>query len=474
MIPLAIDPDGLATIAAAEGQAALASGDTLRAREKYAEAGAHLERRIVSTRKQADKDLLRFLAASQYYRGGRYADAQRLSRQVQVNLLPPDVRPMFSAFVKDVNARADSGYEGRIRAELLHRFQRKDFPGILDILREHPYVLPPGVLAFLRATTCEEVKDYRAAVLFYADAIRHAPEDPGMLYASAAVPITLTHEGKLDEAWRYVEHQLRTIPHALTSINASLVRCHQARRAATDEERRFLSEEQIRHFQDAWRQFQLLPANIQLFPEIREFMALCFEAAAFAYWNLNQPEAALAACDQAIALWPSSPSPRTVRGFNTYPSPQAIEDFREAIRLGETNYIPFYFLAHAAFVRKDYREAAEWSRRALRANPSPRIRAQMLMVLAITKAHVPDEDGEVLRYSEEARELDPQDPWIQHNWRVIREAVAKPDEGPDHHWQEIPVAETAEEYVSKRERSLSDSARRQEAVRFQELVGPAK
>src|SRR5207253_10287157 len=52
-----IDRDGRATRVAADAQAALASGDTLLASQKYGEAGALLERKIPNHRKQTDKHL---------------------------------------------------------------------------------------------------------------------------------------------------------------------------------------------------------------------------------------------------------------------------------------------------------------------------------------------------------------------------------------------------------------------------------
>jgi hypothetical protein len=45
-------------------------------------------------------------------------------------------------------------------------------------------------LAFLRAVCCEALEDYRAAVLFFADAARWVPTDPTVL--SALAPLRAT------------------------------------------------------------------------------------------------------------------------------------------------------------------------------------------------------------------------------------------------------------------------------------------
>lgn len=311
---------------AAEAQAALIEGDTARAQSLFREAAEELERQISGARKQSEKHMLRFLAASQYYHGGLYPDAQRLCRRVEARLLPTEVRPIFQKFIRDVNERADPGYRDRVRSALLRHVQRNEPQDMLGLLQEHPYVLPPFGIAFMRATSCEQIKDYKAAALFFSDVIRFAPEAFELLFTSAAIPNKLMLEGKLDEAWDYVTHQLRTIPHALTSINASLVRFHQASRTASCEERKNLSAEQIRYFEDAWQRFQLLSPSLQGNAELRDYMVLCFEAATFGYLRLDQPEAARELCDQIIALFPGVPNPLKLRDLLTSSVSQTIEE----------------------------------------------------------------------------------------------------------------------------------------------------
>lgn len=298
---------------AIQAQGALTEGDTSRAQSLFREAAHDLERQISAARKQSEKDMLRFLAASQYYYGGLYTDAQRLCRRVQVSLLPTDVRPIFSKFVRDVNERSDPGYREQIREALLRLVQKSDPQAILDLLQAHPYTLSPGDLALIRASSCEQLKDYRAAALFSADVIRYAPESPELLFPALALPIVLTNEGKLGEAWEYVTYQLQVVPHALTSINASVVRAHQAQLSASHEEGRDLSGEQIRFFEDAWQQFQLLPLKIQAHATIREYMVLGFEAAALGYLRLNQPQEAKALSDRIVASFPDVPDPLRLR-----------------------------------------------------------------------------------------------------------------------------------------------------------------
>jgi tetratricopeptide (TPR) repeat protein len=203
-----VDRDGRSTIAAAEGQAALASGDTPRAREKFAEAGAILEQQLPNARKQAEKHLVRFLAASQYYKGGDYQKALALCNKVEARLLPPQVRPLFPRFQQDVRSRSAPTYDSGVRRELLDLWRAKQYERILEVLQEHPYVLSPGALAFVRAVVCEELKDDRAAAVFYVDARRYGLQEPGVIATTVALPLTPAHQGRLEEAREYVRHQL--------------------------------------------------------------------------------------------------------------------------------------------------------------------------------------------------------------------------------------------------------------------------
>jgi tetratricopeptide (TPR) repeat protein len=233
---------------ALETHAALGEGDTERARELYAAAGDKLAEGVRNERKRPEQDLLRFLAASQYYKGGLYDRAREMCRKVEERQLPDKVRHLFPDFRRDVNDRASPGYADGVRNRLRGLWGLRQFREILDLLAEHPYVLTRGDLAFIRAVCCENLKDYRAAALFFSDALRWGSDDPDMMCHSAAAPLMMVHEGRLTEAEVYVAHQLELLPHPLTHVAASLLCFDQAkepRKAA--EERRKLLNLQMRH-----------------------------------------------------------------------------------------------------------------------------------------------------------------------------------------------------------------------------------
>jgi tetratricopeptide (TPR) repeat protein len=449
-----VDRDGRSTAAAAEGQVALASGDTPRAREKFAEAGAILEQQLPNARKQSEKHLVRFLAASQYYKGGHYRKALALCLKVEARLLPPEVRSLFPGFQQDVRSRTAPAYESRVQRELADLWRAGRAERLLELLQDHPYVLPPGTLAFFRAGACEKLKDYRAAAVFYADAFRKGvPEDPGVVVAPAVLPLHLARQGRLEEAWDYVRHQLDLIRHPVTFITASLLSYHRAS-GAEGEVRQQRSAEQIRYFEEAWKGYRELPSAQSSHPEVRAYMAFCFEAAAFGLLRLRDEVRAREVTAAAIDFAPNSPGPWTVRGILHFPSPESVAAFRKAVSLRDTMYFSFYHLALDALSRNDFREALPYCEEALARQPGPRIAAQLYGWLALCRDHLGGSPEEVEGLFRKALELDAENPEVLGNYRQFRARLESPTPRTATTWQHSPVRHGEEQYLSERESHL--------------------
>src|SRR6266404_1061026 len=97
---------------------------------------------------------------------------------------------------------------------------------MLEILRKHPYVFSRDKLAFMRALCCERIGDYFGAAVFFADSWHFGVprENPSVIFLAAGYCYVLVHQKKFPEAVRCVRYQLKHIPHAITSTNASLLR----------------------------------------------------------------------------------------------------------------------------------------------------------------------------------------------------------------------------------------------------------
>jgi tetratricopeptide (TPR) repeat protein len=416
-----VDTDGRATIAAAEAQAALMTGDTPLAQERYAEAGRILEGKIAAAGSQANKHLFRFLAASQYYHGGHYQKALKLCHQIKQGLLPEQVRPLFPQFARDVKERTRADYGSSIRQHLLRALTHKDYGAVITILQQHPYVLDPGRLSFLRADACENLGNYQAAALFFADAMRRKPEDSGFVLASVSLLLTLPAANKLEIAWEYAQYQLQALAHPVTEAVTSIICSHKLARASSEERMR-LMEAVLGHLNRARAGFSRLSPRLQQDTDLRDIMALALEAVGLALGRFGDRDQGVALCDAAIAFQPRLGSVRTTRGMIRYPAPDSLEDFRKAIELGDSTYGPRYYLAHHAITTGNFQEGLLWARQALQKAPlsSLRIRAQLQGWTAICQAHLGTEREAVQTMFEEALAIDPQNADVQRNYRLFR------------------------------------------------------
>jgi tetratricopeptide (TPR) repeat protein len=359
------DQAGRSTVAAAEGDAALSVGDTQRAREMYAEAGEILEREMRSIRDGETVQLLRFLAASQFYRGGHYRRALDLAEKIRESELPAGSQHLLPRFMRDVKDRATSVYEARELERLQTLWTAKDYAGIIATLQEHPYVLSPADLAFVRAVCCETLGKYRPAVLFFANAYRRSQNNPAVLAALAPLPLNLPGQGRLQEAWEYVQAQLELFPNAVSYALASIL-CNKRARQAEGDARVRLYKEQAQYFDRAREEFARLPAGHQCHPEIKEVMGLGYEVAVLALHRSGNEQAAQKMCEAAIAFDPTSPGPWTIKGLITAArAEEAGTFFRKAVELGDRTYLPYSSLAYDALLKQEYREALDWSRQAL-------------------------------------------------------------------------------------------------------------
>jgi tetratricopeptide (TPR) repeat protein len=446
MIVSTIDLGEDATRAAGEAQRALALGETDRARERFGVAGGILEAKMRSLRQQPDKHLTRFLAASQYYHGGNYQRALELARHVETHFLPVEVRPLFDQFFRDVKERADPGYQVGVQNRLRMHLSRKEYEASLEILRDHPYCVPQPQLASLRASCYEYLRDWHAAAIFYADALRQRPEDPELIFSTAGYPLSLAGSGDLTEAWRYVEYQLRLLPHAVTFITASLIRFHQASQATEEETRKQLLAEQLGYFEKGWQDFQRLSDKLQRHQDLRRYMVLGFEVAALALQRSGNSARARELCDEAIVFDPQAYGPRTLRGTITYPGEGAVADFREAIRLGEPSYYPFYYLANRCLVEGDLVQALSWIRQALERRPSRRIAAQLYFWFAVAQRSLGANRDEILELLRKAASLEPENEFLARDIRRLEESIDDPSAIKTSEWVNGQITPALDEY----------------------------
>jgi tetratricopeptide (TPR) repeat protein len=303
----------LPTRIAAEGHAALGLGDTDRARACYLEAGKLIEASIANERKQSEKHLLRFLAASQYYHGGHYEKALALGRRIEARFLSGNARSLFPQFMKDATTRAKPDYVLTTRQTVARLWQRAEYQVVIEMFQQHPYILPAHELAAIRALCCEKLKEYHAAALFFGDAWRMDSQSAEATFLTVSYVFLLVAESKLTEAHEYLNRLVKEVPHALTFAILAILRYFEASAASAAEERKKLSEEQIHYFDKALALYQALPTSHRNHPAFRYILTIAAESAALGLMRLDQQERALEVCAWAADLSPDLPGPKKVR-----------------------------------------------------------------------------------------------------------------------------------------------------------------
>jgi tetratricopeptide (TPR) repeat protein len=322
MATTSINPSHAASLASAEGFAAIGVGDTALARKKHTEAGEILERDMKAHHRGSEKQLLRFLAATQYYKGGHYQKAQELANKIDPGALSKKHRELLSQFLKDVKQRAAPDYEIRIQKMLRALWHQNKTQEALDVLKEHPYVVDAGTLATMRATLCNRIQDFRGAAIFFAAALRYTSGAVEVAIMSVKTPLLLLKQGQISNAWEYVQHQLELLPHPIAYVTASVVSSDRFA-SAKPEDRQQHSEEQFAFVEQAWDAYQKLPAEQQSHPVMKAYMAFGFETAAATWLRLGNKRRAKDAWNQAVSLDASFANPLATQAFEEAANGQA-------------------------------------------------------------------------------------------------------------------------------------------------------
>lgn len=215
--PIVADPKGTASVLNLEAMGALARGDTALAQQKRKEAGEILERRMKAVSRAREKHYLRFLAATQFYKGGLYQRASDLAEQIDPKLLDARARELLPPFLKDVRERSSPGYLGRMRAKMDVLWNSQDWKAVLELLAEHQYFLTPGGSAWVRGVCCLQLGEPKASAIFFAQAVRHPEAVALSLQQACSHVLDLAVTDRRDDAQRYAGWLKEFMPSAAVS-----------------------------------------------------------------------------------------------------------------------------------------------------------------------------------------------------------------------------------------------------------------
>jgi hypothetical protein len=222
---LAIDPKGDVTRIGLEARIALQNGDTANCARLSHQAAELIESVISDLKRPSERDLARFMAATHCYNGGHYEKAVKVCETIRVNRLPARYRHLYPPFLKQVKERSAPGYATRYRDRIDNAFGRAVKEGdrsaaqeVIEILKDHQFLLPQDRMAYVRARCCEVLGEQRTASIFYRDAWRFNPEEPDYLSSYLG---SLCKEGRHAEARAIIEEELANHPGVPSSIKAT-------------------------------------------------------------------------------------------------------------------------------------------------------------------------------------------------------------------------------------------------------------
>ncbi len=285
------DPNGTASVLGMEAIGALGRGDTALAQQKHGEAGRVLERRMKAVSRAREKHYLRFLAATQFYKGGHYQHAAELAEKIDPKLLDARARELLPNFLTDIRDRSGAGYAPRIGTELKALWEARDWNGLLATLADHQYVLPTSSMAYTRAMACLHLGKLRTAAVFFALAYRDVDVERRYLNSTVAFPVLFAQMGHFDEAAEFLVHLNELFPGPLVSTSIAVVSFLRWQ-SAEEPKRAALAAEVLDAMSDAWASYQLLPFERREDVRARQHLAVGLGAAALTCLWLGQSERA--------------------------------------------------------------------------------------------------------------------------------------------------------------------------------------
>ena len=402
-----------------EGSFALGIGETDKAKQKYKEAAEALEQEIAANPPAKVLHTLRFLAATQYYLGGYYTKACKLTQRIEGRFLDNEIQLLLAKFRRDVDNRSSSGYLPKMHKKVFSLYNSQQHQQLMNLLQLHPYLYNQMDLAFFRAVLCEHLGFWKAAAIFHRDGALGLQDGSDYMLVAAGPAMRLCMEGRIDAAWEFIEHLRNLMPNTVTNMVASLMYFHRARIEHNADVRSNLRRGVIQYFDQGWEASQKIPET-NLSSQMQNIISLCLDAAVLTAWQLDDISRAQQLADEAVMFKPENPDALALRGMLNYPSDASINDFRMAILLPDCGYLPFVYLACHAYNTRLIRDGERLCREALARNPSRLTRANLFGLLAVFRDLAGGSHDEVEAIFKEALSLDPTNQQVIRNYEKFK------------------------------------------------------
>jgi tetratricopeptide (TPR) repeat protein len=255
---------------------------------------------------------------------------------------------------------------------LMGRLDR-DHRRVLALLPLVERRLPPGTGDYMRSRVAQAFGYPELALLAIDDALAKGPDDPSFTRQRLHILESLDLERAFSEARTLVDAD--GAPAIVLAACATIYAAYARQSAASGPQiRRELLRFTERFDQAPGR--ETLPVSVP---------AMICVNRGFALLALGNREQGVAELSKAIGFDPSSAEAYTARGIEHYPTPQALRDLENAIRLGAASVWPSYYLAHHRMQERDWSAAEKQCDDALMLDPPAPVRANLLEWRAIAR-----------------------------------------------------------------------------------------
>ncbi len=297
-----LNPEREASILSMDGETALYSADNALARDKHSRAAKILQKHANGAGTSAERHMLRFLAATQYFKAGFYLRALRLVRRIEPRFLSEHDKQLFQNFRNEVRRRTNPKYVESILKRVQHYQQKNEFKQVAALAWHHPYVFDRIALAYIRAYTSVRSKEYFAAGTFAYAADRFGLKNyPTKIIELAFLPCVAEFSEGTEEGWLAAKDFTRYWPHPMAYLVASSI-LYRLANSTKGETRREWAKKQTEYYRKADIDYLKLPIEYQNDGDVRLFLFTCAATAAIAYSWLQKHDAASKCLVEAESL----------------------------------------------------------------------------------------------------------------------------------------------------------------------------
>jgi hypothetical protein len=211
-----------ASVETIRGKGSLNRGDTVAAREHYTKAGEMLLNQA-SHAPVGTRHYLKYLAATNFFRGGEYARAHSIAAKIKPLHLPSREQSAFQGFLSEVVSRSRLDYVQSTRNKIKSMTDSGRIHDAMNSLEDHRYIYNSYVWLFLYSYLLAEDGDYPAVSLYLSRSIELSLDNSNIILIGASLPFIVSSKGDINGAMELAELLVKEIRKFATYCVAVLI-----------------------------------------------------------------------------------------------------------------------------------------------------------------------------------------------------------------------------------------------------------